>query len=162
MKTLIIYGSKHGATEKCTNLLKGKLDGEVTTVNVKKDQVPDIALFDKVIIGGSIYIGSIQKEIKEFCSKNVDTLKDKKLGLFICCMRDGNEAQTQITAAFPQELISNASAWDYFGGEFTFSKMNMIEKFITKKIAKIDKDTSNILTDNIDQFAKLMNGVSIT
>lgn len=48
--------------EKCSKELKDKLHGEVVTVDIKKDSVPDIGLFDNIIIGGSVYAGKIQKE----------------------------------------------------------------------------------------------------
>jgi hypothetical protein len=40
-------------------------------------------LFDKVVNGDSIYISKIQKEVTEFCSSNLNALKEKKVGLFI-------------------------------------------------------------------------------
>lgn len=166
MKTLIVYGSKHGATEKCSKVLKGKLQGEVTIVNIKKDVIPDINSFDSIVIGGSIYAGRIQKEIKEFCFKNVKILKNKKLGLFVCCMSEGEKAISQLNDSLPHDLMSSAIVKEHFGGGFTFSKMNFLEKFIIKMVTKkeknavkinINKDISNIHEDNINRFAQLMN-----
>ena len=159
MKTLIIYASKHGCTEKCSNLLKGKLNGEVKIVDIKKDNVPEIALFDKIIIGGSIYMGRIQKELNEFCLKNISTLKNKKLGFFICCMKENDIAETQISNSFPEELLINAITRGYFGGEFIFKKMNFLERLIVKKVSKINKDTSTLSKENIIKFAQSINNV---
>ena len=156
MKTLIVYGTKHGATEKCSKLLKDKLQGEVAVVNAKKDNVPDITSFDNIIIGGSIYAGQIRKEIKNFCSKNLNELKGKRVGLFICGMND-KEVSTQLTNSFPEELLANATAKEYFGGEIIFKNMNFFEGFIMKKIAKADKDISKISEENINKFAELIN-----
>jgi menaquinone-dependent protoporphyrinogen oxidase len=167
MKTLIIYATKHGTAEKCTKLLKEKLLGEVVTVNIKKEAVPDIALFSSVIIGSSIYVGAAQKEIREFCSKNLDQLKKKKIGLFICCMNK-ESSHIQLSNAFPKELYDNAAAKGNFGGEFNFTKMNVIERFIVKMIAKSDKslpavdgkrDISRISQENIEKFAQFVNRV---
>lgn len=72
-------------------------------------------------------------------------------------MRNGEEAKAEINEAFPQELLRSAAAKDYFGGEFIFKKMNFMERMIVKKVSKIDKDTSNILEDNISRFAQLIN-----
>lgn len=66
MKTLIVYGTKHGTTEKCSKLLKDKLSGEVVIINIKKENMPDITAFNNIIIGGSVYMGQIQKEVKKF------------------------------------------------------------------------------------------------
>jgi menaquinone-dependent protoporphyrinogen oxidase len=159
MKTLIIYASKHGCTEKCSRLLMDKLNGEVKIVDIKKESVPEIALFDNIIIGGSIYVGRIQKEVNEFCLKNINQLKNKNLGFFICCMRENDIAETQIKTSFPEELLTNAVVKGYFGGEFIFKKMNFLEKFIVKKVSKIDKDTSTISKENINKFAQSINNV---
>ncbi|SCY90797.1 flavodoxin domain-containing protein [Alkaliphilus peptidifermentans] len=157
MKTIIVYSTKYGTTEKCANSLSKKLSGEIDLVNLKSINDIDLSLYERVIIGGSIYLGRIQKEVTNFCSNNLEALKEKKLGLFICCMRDGNEMDIQLKAAFPQELVDKAIAIDAFGGEFIFDKMGFIDRFIVKKVSKTDKDTSNILETNIVDFSELMN-----
>ncbi|MGH4121996.1 MAG: flavodoxin domain-containing protein [Clostridium sp.] len=166
MKTLIVYASKHGATESCSKALKNKLHGEVVIANIKKDIIPDLNSFDNIVIGGSIYAGRIQKEIREFCFKNANTLENKKIGVFVCCMSEGEKAISQLNDSMPNELMSRAIAKEHFGGGFTFSKMNFFEKFIIKMVSKkeknavkvnINKDVLNIHEDNINRFAQLMN-----
>ena len=155
MKTLIIYGTKHGCAEKCSNLLKDKLQGDIVTVNIKKESIPDISLFDNIIVGGSIYAGQIQKEIKNFCIKNLSILKSKRVGLFICGMNN-KEIPTLLKNYFPEELLSSSIAKEYFGGEFIFKNMNFLERFIIKKIAKSDKDSSTLSKETINKFAELI------
>jgi menaquinone-dependent protoporphyrinogen oxidase len=166
MKTLIVYGSKHGCTEKCSNVLKDKLYGEVVVVDLKKDGIPDMNSYDNIVIGGSIYAGRIQKEITEFCSKNINVLKNKKIGLFVCCMSEGEKAISQLNSCFSNELVSMAKVKEHFGGGFIFSKMNFFEKFIIKMVTKkenngtkvdTNKDILNINEENINRFAQLMN-----
>ncbi|QGU96633.1 flavodoxin [Clostridium bovifaecis] len=165
MKTLIVYGSRHGCAEKCSKVLKSKLDGEVTILHAKKGQIFDISPFDKIIIGGSIYAGRIQKEIAEFCNVNLKELKKKKIGLFICCMNKDN-ADTQLNSSYPPELLNMAVAKDNFGGEFLFEKMSVFERFIVKMATKSNKgilqmdgkkNISIILDENIVNFAHLIN-----
>jgi menaquinone-dependent protoporphyrinogen oxidase len=159
MKTLIIYASKYGSAEKCSNLLRDKLNDEVEIVNIKKESIPEITLFDNIIVGGSIYMGRIQKEVKQFCLKNISVLKNKNLGFFICCMNENEGAEKQINTSFPEELLKNAVARGYFGGEFKFKKMNFLEGFIIKKISKTSEDSSKLLQENINEFAQLMNNI---
>ena len=90
MNTLVVYASKHGSAEDCAKTVAGKLKGKVELVNLKEKIVKDVFVYDEVIIGGSIYAGRIQMEVTEFCSKNLDVLKSKNLGLFICCMNIEN------------------------------------------------------------------------
>lgn len=157
MDTLIAFATKHGCTEKCAEILSGKLTGKVDLCNLKAVKDVDLSLYDRVIIGGSIYMGKIQKEVREFCTKNLDVLKGKRIGLFICCMRDGEIGEAQLNSSFPQELLSSAVAKEVFGGEFIFNKMNPLEKFIVKRVSKVDKDLSTISEKNISRFAQLMN-----
>ena len=158
MKTIIVYGTKHGSAEKCSKLLKDKLQGEVVTVNIKKGNVPDITTFDNVIIGGSIYMGQIRKEVKKFCAENLNVLKSKRVGLFICGMGD-KEDITQLNKSFPEELLTKAIAKEHFGGEIIFKNMNFFEGFIMKKVNKSDKDVSKISEENINKFADLINKI---
>lgn len=157
MKTLIIYASKHGSTEKCSKLLSERITGEVTTVNIQRDKIPDVSAFDKVIIGGSIYIGKIQNEISEFCKNNLDVLKNKKVGFFICSMRDGEEGKAQLSNSISKELLANSIIKESFGGEFIFKKLSFMERFIVKKVAKITGDTSSISEETINKFARVIN-----
>ncbi|PKM90683.1 MAG: flavodoxin [Firmicutes bacterium HGW-Firmicutes-12] len=159
MSTLLVYATKYGSTEKCSKILAEKFTDEVKLINLStknNNQKVSLADYDRVIIGGSIYMGKIQKEIKEYCLKNLMLLKEKKIGLYICCMSKGDTAEQTLNKVFPPELLTSAVAKDYFGGEFNFKKMNFLDKFITKKVTKTDTDVSNIHEDKIDQFAKAM------
>jgi menaquinone-dependent protoporphyrinogen oxidase len=169
MNTLIIYRSKHGTTGKCAAILSEKLAGAVDVHDLKLAVAPGLTKYDRVVIGGSIYAGRIQKEISEFCAQNLNLLMDKKLGLFICCMVPNN-AEMQLNNSFPQELLSNAIAKESFGGEMRLSDMNFAEKIITKIVSKVvsknnpnlpatnmKNDISMISMENIDKFAQQLN-----
>ncbi|CBZ02912.1 flavodoxin [Clostridium botulinum] len=156
MKTLIVYGTKHGTTEKCSKFLKDKLSGEVIIINIKKENMPDITTFNNIIIGGSIYMGQIQKEVKNFCIENINVLKEKRVGIFICGLNE-KDIEAQLNNAFPKELLTNAVAKECFGGECILKNMNFFERFIMKKVSKIDKDTSKISEENINKFTQLIN-----
>lgn len=158
MKTLIVYATRYGCTEKCAGILAGKLEGEVDLCGLIGGAAVDPAPYDRVIVGGSVYIGKIQKEVGAFCSKNLELLKQKKLGLFICNMREGAEAEAELNSSFPPELLRAAAAKDYFGGAFAVSRMKPMDRFITRTVAKVTEDTSSILAERIDRFARAMNG----
>lgn len=156
MKTLLVYASKYGCTEKCAKLVAERLNGNVDMVNLKEKKEIDLSKYNKVIIGGSIYIGKIQKEVTEFCSKYLNTLREKPIGLFICGLQK-DAIETEINQNFPPELLEIAETKEYFGGEFIFEKMNFMEKMIVKKVAKTNSDISEIQEDNINKFANVMN-----
>lgn len=159
MSILIAYSSKHGCSEKCAVILKEQLHGKVDLINLKEKNDLELNKYNKVILGGSIYVGKIQKEISEFCDKYLDDLKQKKIGLFICGMQDDETVQKQLNENFPKELLEIAEVKSYFGGEFIFNKLNFMEKLIVKKVVKIQSDKSNILEDNIFKFAEEINAI---
>ena len=155
MKVAIIFASKHGTTEKVANLLADKLrrkGDDVSLHNLRRGISPDLKLFDKVIIGGSIHAGNIQRGLVNFCEKNKEVLKDNKLGLFICCMHK-EKAQEQFDNAYCEDLRNHSSANSIMGGEFIFEKMNFIERILVKKIAKVKGSVSDINTKEISRFA---------
>ncbi len=76
-KYLIAYASRYGTVERAMAIIRDSL-GEATTCNLKKQSCPDLNNFDWIIIGGSIYAGRIQKEVKKFCQKNLSLLRQKK------------------------------------------------------------------------------------
>ena len=155
MKTLIAYATNQGTTEKVALKIAEGLEGETTLVNLKKDKNPAFAEFDRIVIGGSIHAGGIQKEVKEFATKNLSSLLTKKTGLFICCMEEENP-EKYLEQFFPAELRDAALATVCPGGEFLFEKMNFIERAIIKKMAKTDQNVSKIDNEKIKEFvAKL-------
>jgi menaquinone-dependent protoporphyrinogen oxidase len=152
MSTLIAYATKYGFTKTCAEILAKKLDGEIDICDLSNNR-PDLSKYDKVIIGGSIYAGKIRKPAMQFCSENINTIKDKKLGLFICGMADGEDAQKQLESSFPKELLAVAVAKESFGGECNYDKMNFIERFIIKKITGSGQSQLRISEDHITRFA---------
>jgi menaquinone-dependent protoporphyrinogen oxidase len=157
MDTLIVYASSHGCTETAAKKLIPRIKGQVTLINIKKDPLPDVTVFDPIIIGGSIHAGQIQGKIKKFCVQNLDTLLQKKVGLFLCCMEEGDKRQEQFDNAYPAQLRNHAKATGFFGGEFNFDKMNFLQRAIIKKIAKVSENVSKVDEDKIIEFAETMN-----
>jgi menaquinone-dependent protoporphyrinogen oxidase len=156
MRTLIVFATTHGCTESVVNELKEMLSGEVETINLKKDPNPSVADFDRVIIGGSIHAGQIQRRVKDFCQMALPALGDKQVGLFVCCMYEGAVAREQLQNAFPEDLHQMAKTEAIFGGEFDFRKMNFVERMLVKKIAHVSESVSRIDHKAIDRFVAKM------
>lgn len=157
MSTLIVYATTRGCTEKCVEQLIASLnDDDVLTINIKTQSRPELCSFDSVIIGGSIHAGKVQRKIKHFCQKNEAVLLKKHLGLFLCCLEEGETAQKQFDEAFPASLREHASASGLFGGALDFDRLN----FILKKIVKaggVIESMSKVNTVAIEAFATTFN-----
>lgn len=160
MKTLIVYGSTYGYTKECVQKLAEQLEGVVATVNIQTEAVSSIKEFDNVIIGGSIYMGQIQKKVKEFCTINTGELSSKRLGLFLCCGLPDNLEQS-MKNSFPETLLEKAVAKEYFGGELRTKDMKFIHRMMTnmmlKAAEKEGKESPKSAPENIARFAAAMN-----
>lgn len=157
MKILIVFVSSHGTTEKAAHMLSDFLEGNVKILDLNMNAHPDLTPYDGVIIGASIHGGFISRKEKKFISQNIDMLASKKIGLYLCCMREGEEAVEQFEHAFPKKLRDKALTSGLFGGEFLFSKMNFLEKMIVKKASGETDDVSKLDVDLIKEFARQFN-----
>ncbi|OIJ19420.1 flavodoxin [Anaerobacillus alkalidiazotrophicus] len=157
MKTAIIYATSRGTTEKAANILMNELHSDVTLINLKKEKSIHLSTYDSVILGSSIHAGMVQGKMKKFININQEELQSKKLGLFICCMYDGEKAKLQFEMAYPEQLRKNAVATGIFGGEFDFAKMNFLEKFIVKVVDQKASNISTLSQQEIKKFANAFN-----
>ena len=155
MKIAIIYASSHGTTRKVAELIAEKIDEkDVVCLEAKKSINADLTAFDKIIVGGSIHAGQMQKSIVKFCEANSEKLLQSPLALFVCGMEsDPEKKQAEVEKAYPEKLRSHASIVKFTGGEFLFEKMNFMERLIIKKIAKTDKSVSAIDLSAIEAFS---------
>jgi menaquinone-dependent protoporphyrinogen oxidase len=154
MKTAIFYSTKYGSVEKCIEILKKEISGEIEIINLKKRKsYPKIDGYDRVIVAGSVYAGRIQKEVKEFCLKNSNELECKNSSYFICASNI-EKSKEQLALSFPENLLKKAVAVDCFGGKLILKKLNFFERFLVKRVAKIREDFCNINEEKIAQFAR--------
>ncbi len=153
MKTAIVYCTTHGCTEKCAAELSQQLNGTADLYNIKKKAPKNLAEYETIIIGGSIHAGQVQRRVKSFCEKNESVLLQKRLGLFLCCMEEGDNAHKQFDNAFPEMLRQHATAHGLFGGEFDFDRMGFVAKAIVKKVANVEESIDHISHDSIADFA---------
>ncbi len=161
MKTIIIFESLHGSTEKCAHKLKELINGEIAIARLQENENVSIDDYDRVVIGGSIHMGVIQTRIEDFIKNNHSQLAEKKLGLYLCCMENGDTAQLQFNKAYPEELRKNALAIGLFGGEFNLGKMSLFEKKFTRKATGIKNSVSRINEEEIRKFAlRMSEGIS--
>jgi menaquinone-dependent protoporphyrinogen oxidase len=157
MKTLILYSSKYGCTKKCGELLKAGLMGDVDLVSINEG-IPRLSNYDQVILGSSVYIGKINKKLKQFCEIHLEELTSKRIGLYTCSL----QLDQDVLSNFPQDLQEVAVASDNFGGEIRFKKLNWFERMITKMVSKSNKnfpeldENHNIATVSTDKINKFI------
>ncbi|MGC3979086.1 MAG: flavodoxin domain-containing protein [Paludibacteraceae bacterium] len=158
IKTAIIYSTTNGATSNIVKYISDKLTGEeVTIIKLKRNSKVELAAYDKIILGGSIYLGDIQPVMSRFCNAHLDVLLTKTIGLFLCGIEPELVRQdSQLEMAFPKKLYNHAIATAFVGGEIIFEKLNPTQKFISKNFFKINETTQFIRYDLIDIFVYQM------
>lgn len=160
MNTAILYMTQRGCTEKAAIELARLLPGKTELFNLYKVPAPDLNQFDTVIIGGSIHFGRIQAGLQKFCNEHRGELIYKNLGLFICCMETGKNAEAEFENAFEEPLRRHAIAKGIFGGEFNLKKMTSFERMVIRHIASVRESTSRVDTEAIQRFAKQLASVA--
>jgi menaquinone-dependent protoporphyrinogen oxidase len=156
MKTIIIFATTHGTTEKvASDIARGLGAGRSTLCNLKTTPQPDLSEFEQVIIGGSVHAGNVQSRVKAFCHSNMPALLKKRLGLFLCGMNlpAGHE---QLVRAFPELLRTHAIISEFLGGEFLFEKMNFLQRMIVRRVAGVKATCSNIDQHKVNGFIQSM------
>lgn len=152
MKNLILYATRHGATEKAARLLSLELGGDTTVVDLSKSPAPELTDFDTVVVGSAVYVGKVLEPVKKFVEDNAAVLGTKRLGLFICCA-NLEQAGEQLKANYPADLVETAVAKGDFGYAIQMDRMNFIERTAIKVIMKTRESSEHISEANIKQFA---------
>ncbi len=134
MKTLILYASQYGTTEKCANLLAKKLAQGADVRRLKAGESVPLDGYGTVVVGASVRAGQLLKEARAFCSGNEAALLQKRLGLMICCGMP-QEAGKHFEANFSPALLAHAVKAAP-GGEFLPEKMGFFARAITGMVAK--------------------------
>jgi menaquinone-dependent protoporphyrinogen oxidase len=156
MKTLIVYTSKRGATREIAERI-GKQLGNAELCDLGREPLPDLAVFNTVIIGSPVYAGMANGKIKKFISENMGKLQGKRVGLFLSGLTKGEEDERKLfTGNFPLELLKAARAQMLLGGIFDPKKAGIMERLIIKAIMKNGAYIDAVRDDKIAEFVKLM------
>lgn len=158
MKTVMIYATKYGSVRKAAELLREKLNGGPALVDVANEPAPSLDGYDTVILGGSVYMGRVQKKLSAYIQNNLDILLKKKLGIFLCAtVTDSGQQEKELKDAYPSGLYDHALAKGILGYRFDFDKMHFLDKLIISKMLGNTKSVSTFYDEGIARFAQAMN-----
>jgi len=159
MKVLIAYGTRHGTTEYCAKKLEELIRADIDTVRLEKGKTYDLSSYDMVVIGSPVYTGSFLKEVTGFLLNHRDELSERRIGLYVCCITPVREAEVYLRDLFPAELVSKACATGIFGGAFDFQKMSVMERFLIRRVKKVETSVSTLSEESIALFARAVQEV---
>jgi menaquinone-dependent protoporphyrinogen oxidase len=158
MSTLIAYSTRYGSTEKVAKKLRAKLIDPVDIIDLKEFHNPDVSNYELIILGGGIYFGKTQKNLKDFLKNNLDILKTKKIGLFLCAgEKDPEVKQSLIKKNFPKELRDSSLATDILGHAIRIDVLTFSEKILVKYLKGVTESYEEFYEEKIEDFAEKIN-----
>jgi menaquinone-dependent protoporphyrinogen oxidase len=141
MNTLIVYGTRYGATAATSDEIAKALQTEnfdVKVVNAKEEKIKDINQYDLIIVGSGMQMGKWTGEAEDFIKRFQTELGQKKLAIFVSTMKSVPEREgktedvSKIRKAALDDKIAkyslNPIAVGFFGGIINFNKMNIITR----------------------------------
>ncbi len=162
MNILIVYAGNNNTTEKCAQLLAGKLpDSHV--VNLSRSKV-DVSDFDTVIIGSCIRFNNIHTAVVSFVRDNLDMLMKKNTAIYLCCGFP-EKANQYLLHNFPKKLLNSSISIHCFGGRLAVKPYRLYDNLIMKTVKKnfkvenrdfteIDYDSIQAMVDDISNINK--------
>ena len=157
MKVLVGYIGKYGSTRMYAKALAKAFGDDSLTLDLKDSKGLDLSEWDSVILGSGIYMGKAPRGLKSFCKRHLKALKDKRLGLFVCCASKAGDSQISeyFEKNFPTELFENAMIKKVFpGGQIMNEKAGFIYKKMYDQMKKLpEEEIQQLVDDTVKDFS---------
>ena len=153
MRTLIAYRTKYGTAAACARTLAEKIGGNTALADLADARDVSLRDYDVVIIGGSIYAGKLQRKVVSFCERNRRILLQRRVGIFLCCLYEGEEALMQLQSAFPDWLLAHAFARALPGGEVHYDRLTFLDRLLVRSLPHRTGDFSRMRPEALDDLA---------
>ena len=154
MKTLILYASKTGTTQDCARSLAQKIP-DSTLVDLCA-QKPDPSGYDQVIVGGSIRMGALHVDARQYLEGAQSALMKKRLGVFICAAYE-EKAEQLFAANVPQALRAHADDGECVGADIRMDRLLGLQMRIARRPLRASKgeraQMPHVHPERIEAFA---------
>jgi menaquinone-dependent protoporphyrinogen oxidase len=170
-RILIVYGTRHGQTEKIADRICQALTLSGCAVTIlPADDVPEdfeLAPFDGIIVGASVIVGKHQPSVERFVMRHRASLTRSRAAFFsvsgTACTNDV-EHQTQARATmdrFLDRMRWRPSISVTIAGALAYTKYGPITRWMMKQIARregrpTDTSRDHEFTDwaGVEEFAR--------
>ena len=160
-KTIVVYKSKHGSTEKYARWIGEELDCPV--VSEKDFQRKNFSLYDNIIFGGCVHAGGILGF--DLIKKNIRHLEGKKIVIFVV----GLNVMHQDTRMQLREINFNKNGLNkltcyYCPGSYDPSSVKGIDAAIMKMMINMleKKKPEEVTEDDRRLLAGVTEGIDLT
>jgi menaquinone-dependent protoporphyrinogen oxidase len=151
MKTIVVYDTKHGATEEVAVRIAGAIretgeEAELLDLRERGAEKTSLEDFAAVVLGGPFYMGSWSRRAAAFAARREAELKGKSFAVFALGSDEDlgeAEAEAAVKAALPPSLAAKAR-WAHFGGRIDFARLGGFERFIMKTVGGKTESTSTL------------------
>jgi menaquinone-dependent protoporphyrinogen oxidase len=141
VKTLIVYGTRYGATagtaEEIAKVLREE-GFEVKVANAKNEKTKDLSEYELVVVGSGMRMGKWTGEADNFLEKFRKELDLKKLAIFVSTMKTVSEREGKTDDVAEMRKVAledkvaqynlHPIALGFFGGVLDYSKMGFLFK----------------------------------
>lgn len=149
---MILYATRKGCTRDCAEIVREQIGGG-DVVDVKKSGSVDLAGYDLIVLGSSIWMDKVQAEVRRFAEKNLSVLLGKRIGLFIC---SGDADKDFIAGNYPRALVDHAEAKARFGGRMRLEDFGPVMRFFLKKMAGLKESYDHVKPEVISEFSRAL------
>jgi len=153
LRTLIAYRTKYGTAAACARRLLAKIGGDTVLADLADARDVNVRDYDVVLVGGSIYAGKVQRAVVSFCERNRPALLQRKVGIFLCCLYQGEDALMQLQSAFPDWLLAHAFARALPGGEVHYARLTLLDRLLVRGLTHAKSDLSRMNPRALDDLA---------
>ena len=116
MKIAIIYSTSSGITKKAAKILSNKIKAKIQLIPIEKAKTACLLKYDFIILAGSLYHGKVQGTLKRYISRNMGTLMEKPVALFMNCDEKSN-TKSHLNKTFSEQLVKSSFISSNFGYE---------------------------------------------
>lgn len=155
MKIAIIYSTSSGITKKAAKILSQKIKAKIQLIPIEKAKTACLLKYDFIILAGSLYHGKVQGTLKRYISRNMKTLMEKPVALFMNC-DDNSNTNSHLNKTFTEQLVKSSFISSNFGYEINPDEGNFIDKLKNKHTIK-NGNIPVLDMEEIDKFANHIN-----
>jgi menaquinone-dependent protoporphyrinogen oxidase len=160
LKILIAYRTKYGTAAACARTLLEKIGGDTVLADLADARDVNVREYDVVLVGGSIYGGKVQRTVVSFCERNRVALLQRKVGIYLCCLYQGEDALMQLQSAFPDWLIAHSFARALPGGEIHYAKLTLLDRLLVRGLPHPPGDLSKMKPAALEELAAATRALS--
>lgn len=140
-RVLVAYATKYGATQGIAERIGQVLPREGLQADVASvDQVRDLAPYEAVVLGSSLYIGNWRKDATRFLTDRQNELAKRPLWLFSSGLTGENDMEVADETRLPRAVRSIADRLGprdivFFDGWIDPKKLSFLER-LTMRVVK--------------------------